>query len=112
LEVLDLNDSERVVKIRFEIGEAIQASLSQAVEKLERYSDQQTTRRRNVLLSHIRGLLHECQPSSAYSATSATVLHSDERYPDLRSELIRLELWNEQLEELHSASARLVLRCV
>ena len=112
LDVLDLNDSERVVKIRFEIGEAIQASLSQGVEKFERYIEQQNTRRRNVLLSHLRGLLNECQPSSDYSATSATVLHSDQRYPELRSKLIRLNLWNEQLEQLHSASIRLVLRCV
>lgn len=112
LEVLDLNDSERVVKVRFEIGEAIQTSLSQAVEKLERYMEQQTTRRRNALLSHLRGLLDECQPSSDYSATSATVLHTDERYPELRSELMRLGLWDEQLKKLHSASALLVLRCV
>jgi uncharacterized protein (TIGR02646 family) len=112
LEVLDLNDFERVVKVRFEIGEAVQASLSQAAEKLERYTEQQTTRRRNVLLSHLRGLLQECQPSSDYSATSATVLHSDERYAELRSSLIRLELWSEELEELHFSSGRLVLRCV
>jgi uncharacterized protein (TIGR02646 family) len=112
LEVLDLNDSDRLVKVRFELGQAIQLSLSQVVEKLERYCENRTIRRRNALLSHLRGLLLECHPSSDYSATCATVLHGDDRYTEVRSSLIGLELWPDELEQLHAASGRIVLRCV
>jgi hypothetical protein len=108
---LYFNDSGRLVKVRFESGEAIQVSLSQVVEKLEGYCENRTIRRRNVLLSHLRGLLLECYPSSDYSATCTTALHGGERYIEMKSSPIGLELWSEELAQLHAASGRIVLRC-
>jgi hypothetical protein len=104
LDVLDLNNYERVVKVRFAIGEAIQSSIQDAVEKLDRYKTLPTTRNKNRLLAHTKGLLYECQTSASYAATSATVLHSDDNYQILKKEMERLSLWDIELDQLHSTS--------
>jgi uncharacterized protein (TIGR02646 family) len=102
--VLDLNNSERVVKVRFEIGEAIQSSVQIGVEKFDKYKMSPTTRNKNGLLAHIEGLLFECQTPASYAAISATVLHNDDNYQNLKNEMEFLGLWGNELDRLHSAS--------
>ncbi|MGV2181553.1 HNH endonuclease [Rhizobium rhizogenes] len=109
IDVLDLNNSARAVYARYEIGEALHEKLIQCHERLANYKETQTTRRRNLLLSLVRAVLSECQPSASYSATAATILHRDESYLSLVSELIELELWDDDLEILHQHSKSLSL---
>lgn len=109
IDVLDLNNSARSVYARYEIGEALHEKLIECHERLANYKSSETTRRRNMLISLVRALLLECQPSASYSATAATVLHRDENYLSLVSELADLGLWDEDLEDLHEQSYRLRL---
>jgi len=109
LGVLNLNDPERMVKVRFEVGEAIQEAVLTALVKLDRFRSSPTARNKNSLTTQVRGLLRECQEDAAYAATCATVLHNDPDYERLKREMDGLGLWYEELEELHQASLTHVL---
>lgn len=110
LGVLDLNNSDRAVLVRFEIGEKIHDSLERAHEILVTYkANGGSTRTRNRLVGTIKALLLECQPSSEYAATAASVIHSDKAYLTLVDELITLGLWDYELVDLHNESKQLAL---
>jgi hypothetical protein len=109
--VVDLNNYERAVVRRFEIGEALQTSIRDALEKLERFLENGSTRSRNRLLGHVEGLLSECQQTSPYSATAASILHAETEYHELRRKMILNNLWNEDFERLHVMSEILSIEC-
>lgn len=109
IQAIDLNNYLRVLKTRVEVGEGILQSLELAIEKLELYTTNPTSRRRNTLISFTFQLLNECQPHSAYSATASTILHDSEEYEKLKADLELAKLWNENLEELHLTSRSLAL---
>lgn len=110
-EVLDLNNFDKVLKKRFDIGNSIQESLKDIVEKLQLYKDDSTVRRRNRLLGYLTGVLSECIPEASYAAISATVLHGEASYSNIVDELKKLTLWNKELQDLHDLSEEYVLRC-
>ncbi len=109
IEVLDLNNSDRAVKARFEIGEQVHESLITCLERLESFKESRTTRRRNLLLSVVRSLLLECQPTASYAATTATVLHKEPAYETLVSGLKNENLWDRELDAMHLSSLALIL---
>jgi 5-methylcytosine-specific restriction endonuclease McrA len=109
VDVLDLNNSARVVLKRFEIGEAVIAAIEVAVDRYERWVTSKSTRSRNVLLGCVEGLLLQCQPESEYSATAATVLHDNSEYLELIGNMRHGGLWTPELEALNSSSRKLVL---
>lgn len=109
LGVLDLNNSDRAVLVRFDIGESVHKSLERAFEILVAYQTNGATRTKNRLLGTVRELLLECQPSSEYAATAASVVHSDRTYLKLTDEMHRLGLWNSELVDLHERSKGVAL---
>jgi hypothetical protein len=100
--VLNLNDQDRLVKKRFEIGNAIQEKLEQLNELTDDYINgiQTSTRRKNRIVNGIKGLMKEGLPNSTYSATSATVILTDTEYEILRIKLNSLNLWDAELTQL------------
>jgi hypothetical protein len=113
IDALNLNHSERAVFRRFEIGEQVLSSVVSAWERYHAWSGgSRSTRSRNLLLGGVEGLLIECQPTSSYSATAATVLHNEPKYLEL-VDVLRIEgLWSDELEDLHKTSVTLRLDCV
>ena len=105
----DLNNPTRVVAVRFEVGESIQESLQSALDILSMFKNKSATRTKNRLLSAVRGILTECQPTSAYAATAASVLHSDPTYANLVSEMNLLGLWDLEFDDLHKSSLAIAL---
>ena len=101
---LDLNNTTRIVGVRFEVGESIHESLQTALEILEKLKTNFATRTKNRLTAAIEGILSECQPTSAYAATAASVIHSDQIYADVISEMKLMKLWNNDLDALHNSS--------
>ncbi|MFD1553650.1 HNH endonuclease [Putridiphycobacter roseus] len=108
IDVVNLNNTERAVLKRFEVGEELQKTIENILEKLELYNQRQIIQRRNKLLNSMEELLKECQPNSIYSSTCSTILHSDENYQFIRSELVRIGLWNANFEKLHNDSLIIV----
>lgn len=109
LEAIDLNNYDRVVSKRFEVGEQIQRSLDIAEERYESYLESKTTRRKNRLTNIIETMLKECQPSAIYSATSATVLFSDVKFYEIKDKMESIGLWLEHLEILYQNAIPLAL---
>ncbi|PDS26790.1 HNH endonuclease family protein [Flavobacterium branchiophilum] len=100
--VLNLNDQDRLVKKRFEIGNAIQDKLEQLNELTDDYINgvQTSTLRKNRIINGIKDLMKEGLPNSIYSATSATVILTDTEYDALKNKLTSLSFWDAELSQL------------
>jgi len=109
IDLLDLNDTERLVVPRFKIGNSLLKTVEIALEKLQTYEDKPTPINTTKLVSTVEGILLECQKNKIYSATCATVLHTDEDYIQLKKRMTELTLWNRDLEKLHTNSLELIL---
>lgn len=109
VDAINLNHSERAVLKRFQIGQGLEDLIDDALERLNLYEKDNSTRRKNKLLNIVEGILKECQPNSIYSATCATILHSNENYELITESLKKLNLWSIELNELDYESKKLVL---
>lgn len=109
IDVVNLNHPERAIQKRFEVGEWLLKLIESAQERLIQYKANETNQRKNKLINMIEDILKECQPSSIYSATCATILHSDETYNAIKEELRALNMWNLELEFLDINSMQLIL---
>lgn len=100
--VLKLNDQDRLVKKRFEIGNAIQEKLEQLNELTDDYISgvQTSTRRKNRVVYGTKDLMKEGLPTAIYSATSAAVILTDTEFEALKSKLISLGFWDAELAQL------------
>ena len=94
IDVLHLNDTDRLVSVRLKIGETVAKALETIRDQLETYiSGPQTTRRRNQVIRGIEKLLKEAHPKSEFSALVATLLLNDTDYIWIKQELVNLDLW-------------------
>jgi uncharacterized protein (TIGR02646 family) len=109
IDVVDLNNTERAVRKRFEVGEQLQKSIENVNERLQLFKENPITQRKNKLLGMLEELLRECQPETSYSATCSTILHTDANYLNIRIELQKLKLWSDEFENLHNNSLKLIL---
>lgn len=109
--VLNLNDQDRLVKKRFEIGNAIQEKLEQLNELTDDVigGSQTSTRRKNRIVNGTKDLMKEGLPDSIYSATSATVILTDTEYHSLKTKLESLGLWDKELSQLEVDLAKTAL---
>lgn len=100
--VLKLNDQDRLVKKRFEIGNAIQEKLEQLNELIDDYISgvQTSTRRKNRVVNGTKDLMKEGLPTAIYSATSAAVILTDTEFEALKSKLTSLGFWDAELAQL------------
>ena len=109
--VLNLNDQERLVKKRFEIGNAIQEKLEQLNELTDDYINgvQDSTRRKNRIVNGSKDLMREGLPTAIYSATSATVILTALEFEALKSKLTSLGFWDTELSQLECELHRTAL---
>lgn len=109
IDVVYLNESVRMVQVRFQIGEEISKALETIKERVENFlSGQNGIAQRNKILGGVRNLLLECQPDAQYSAVSSTILLSDPDYTWVRAQLREFGLWDE-FEELENVATSLCL---
>lgn len=98
IDALDLNNSDRLVLKRFEVGQQVFKSVEFAVERLDAYQNSSTPIRKSKLLAIVETILNECQPKAIYAATTATVALNDEDFMDIIARLRVLNLWEDHLE--------------
>lgn len=109
VDVVNLNHTERAVQKRFEVGEALEKLIETAEERLKNYEANKIVQRKNKLMNIVEDILTECQPTSIYSATCATVLHGNQTYLDIKNSMTGLGFWNDKLNDLDKISTTLVL---
>ena len=109
IDVANLNDSERLVFVRFKIGEKIHQKLEQSQELLKSYLDNKSTRTKNRLYNTIKELLLESQPTAEYSASTATVLLSDDDFWILRESLKSYFIWDGYLDTYLQSAQQICL---
>src|SRR5690606_41869938 len=99
--VLKINDQDRLVKKRFEIGNAIQEKLEQLNELTDDYLSgaQTSTRRKNRVVNGTKDLMREGLPTAIYSATSAAIILTDTEFEALKSKLTSLGFWDAELAQ-------------
>jgi hypothetical protein len=102
--VLNLNDQDRLVKKRFEIGNAIQEKVEQLNELMDDYlaGIQTGTRRRNRIVNGLKDLMREGLPTAIYSATSASVILNDTAFKTLKFNITNANLWDSEFVDLES----------
>lgn len=104
ISVLDLNNQDRLVKKRFEIGNAIQEQLENLNELIDDYINgiQTSTRRKNHIVNSTKSLMREGLPEADYAATSATIIITHSDFLELRKKLTQSQLWDNELSELEN----------
>ena len=107
--VINLNDQTKAVIERFEIGEKLEDLIDTCKNKLDLFVAYSITRRKNEFLNSFNRMLLECQPNSDYSATCATILHSNEVYQEIKELTEVLGLWTDEFEVMHNASLDVIL---
>jgi uncharacterized protein (TIGR02646 family) len=109
ISVLDLNNPDRLVKKRFEIGNAIQIKLEQLNELVDDFINgiQTSTRRRNRIVNGTKDLMKEGLPNSIYSATTAAIILTDTEFMDLKQKLTALTFWDSELNQLEIDIAKI-----
>lgn len=100
--VLNLNEQDRLVTKRFQIGNAIQEKLEDLNDLTNDYISgiQTNTKRRNRIINGIKDLMKEGLPTSIYSATSATIILTDPEFKSLKAKLTSLSFWDIELTDL------------
>ncbi len=102
IDFLDLNDSDKLAKPRFIIGEQIHKTTELIIDLANEYDDSEkkSIRRRNRVTSATKNLLLEGAPEAAYAATVATELMNSDDFEDLRKILENNDLWTDELDQL------------
>lgn len=110
IEVLDLNDPERkLVDVRFNLGNQIQDSLKDFLEKFDVYLKQPSVRMKNSLVRRLIATMQLCLPESEYSAACATVLHQCDEYQQLKEGMKANGIWTDTLEDCDIKSRAICL---
>ncbi|WP_227939704.1 HNH endonuclease [Alkalihalobacillus deserti] len=102
IDVLYLNDTERLVQCRFLIGNEAQDSIEKIADKLRDYHHgvNVSTRRKNMIVNGLKSLLRQGLPQKDYSATVATIILNDENFCYCKDILIELDFWDDELSDL------------
>lgn len=104
ISVLNLNDTEKRVLARFQIGEAIQDRLEDIKSLVNDYvSNVNTTvRRKNLILKRLKSLLRKGIKTAPYSAITATVILNETDFKVIKNQLQNSipKLWDTELNGL------------
>lgn len=102
IDVLGLNDTEEVVRFRFQQGEAIIEKIRDIYELAKDNKDVLCSdiRKRNRVLRGCKNILQKGTRNAEYSAFMATIIKEDIYYQKLKVILEELGLWDETLQEL------------
>ncbi|WP_156393795.1 MULTISPECIES: HNH endonuclease [unclassified Rhizobium] len=99
IETIYLNDSSRVVRARFEVGDSVNQALSDLRVLLQEFIDgAQSPMRRNRIVRGLVKVLEEGAPPAEYSATAATAICANPDYRWIVDHLKELGLWSEDIQ--------------
>ncbi|NUO02993.1 MAG: HNH endonuclease [Saprospiraceae bacterium] len=111
IDVVDLNDLERLVKKRFEIGGEIYRQLDLLEDIVIDFQKGANTsiQRKNKIINWIKTILKEAQPQKEYAATAATVLLNEPLYQNVKSILQACQIWGTEMDDLEISARAIAL---
>jgi hypothetical protein len=111
IEVVDLNDRERLVNKRFEIGERINFQLDLLEDDVVDFENGTNTspKRRNKIVKWIKNILAEAQPNREFAASAATVLLNEPLFSKVKSILQSCGIWDDEMTDLEAAARAIAL---
>jgi len=92
--VLYLNQTDRVVSKRFDIGNYVEDNLDALKERWDQISN--NNKGHTSVARRLAALMQEAQPPSEYSATAATCIIGSSCYAELKAEMIAKRVWIEE----------------
>lgn len=107
IEVLDLNDTSRLVIARCKVGTEINKLLCEYLEEINNGLTAKGSKTR--FKNKFRGLLKKSLPAAEYSAVCSTELVTSKEYTEIIDAMKAQELWDAQFEEYHNIIASIAL---
>lgn len=111
INVLGLNDTDDLVKKRFDLCNALSDKIitiyDLAIEYQSTLSD--NIPKRNRVLKGCKNLLKMCINTAEFSAFMATTIEEDDYYKKLKKLLQELNIWDEELDELDKSANKIKL---
>jgi len=107
IQVLDLNDPERLVKERFETGNQLLETLDKLHGRLCNNDSSEANQLEEI--NALKRLLSHGTPQKPYSATIATIILQDEKYFEIKQWLIKEDLWDDELVNLENGLLEVML---
>lgn len=101
VEVIYLNEIERLQTKRYEVGAEIKEQLDELEEQVRDFLEAaQPLRKQRRILSKLKGIMKQGQPTEEYAATVATEILREDSYPFVKAELVKLGLWDTDFQQL------------
>jgi len=102
ISTLNLNEPDRLVKKRFQVGNALQDKLEEYQELVDDVVDgtQTSTRRKNRIKNGVKEILTKGLKDKEYAGTYSTILLTDPEYSALRDKMKSCYLWTEEHDQL------------
>lgn len=107
IEVLDLNDTSRLVIARCKIGTEINKLLCEYLEEINNGLTARGSKTR--FKNKFRGLLKKCLPAAEYSAVCSTELVTSKEYAEIIEDMKAQELWDAEFEKYHNIVTSIAL---
>jgi hypothetical protein len=111
IDTLNLNDQDRLVLKRAEIGTAIQDKIDDFNVLTYEYNCgvRSSSRTKNRIINGVKALLRECLPSSSYSATVSHIIAYDPEFANLKTSLMSADLWDVEHSALEAEAKSVAL---
>lgn len=111
IELLELNDSDRLVGPRFSIGDKLADIMECLHREILDLGDLRVHDeiKVNNKIGRLKRLLRSCLPEKEYSATCSSVLLKDRNYHNTVDILKKYDCWDEELEELQKKAMEICL---
>ena len=107
IDVLDLNDSTRLVSVRCQLGTQLNKLLEERLNEIEDGLTKRDAKKK--FQNKIRELLKMCLPEAAYAAVCATELMESVEYPQIVKLMKELGIWSDEFEDYHTRISSIAL---
>jgi len=101
IDVVNLNDRRRLQDKRYQVGSEIKEKLDELEEQLRFFLEgTRPLRTRRNILSKLRGIMQQGQPTEEYAATVATEILREDSYHFVKAEITNLGCWDNEFQQL------------
>ena len=99
IDVIDLNNQQKVVIPRFLLGQAISEKLEEVLALIDMHSfNNNDVRLKNKIIKGVSTILEFSNNEQEYSGTISTIIYNDENYKEIKSKLRAVDWWNSNME--------------